>query len=527
MEGDFFTQQTQHFLDWFKSQPGTTFHNDIEIQDLRHKGAGRGVIATAEIPADTVLFTIPRATILSKETSPLATLVPQIFSPPINTKNNASSDHSMNGASSSPVPSLIDLDDETAHDSWTLLILILIHAHLQGPASKWAPYLSILPQSPADFNTPMFWTPTETAELQASPVVEKIGRAEAEAMIRTKILPVIRAHPDVFFPPGGTVSTTPPTDDDLLQLAFRMGSLIMAYAFDLEPSGSPSPSPSAAANGDEDGDGDDGWVEDQPTAPSPLGMVPLADLLNADADFNAHIEHTPHALTATTLRAIPAGAEILNYYGPLGTGELLRRYGYVTAACARWDLVELDWRGHVLPAVRAELLAQGLVSEEDWERVAPGLLDDDEDGEMEEESFVLEYPATDPDSEGRVAPVTGPADVPEDLTAQIKALLARLKTAHPSSVPNKVARDRVIYGAVGRAVTARAGEYGTTLDEDEAAMEGAAADWSERKKMAMAVRMGEKKVLREVAQSVARRLAVLSLAERDGDGRSAKRRRVA
>lgn len=144
-----------------------------------------------------------------------------------------------------------------------------------------------------------------------------------------------------------------------------------------------------------------------------------------------------------------------------------------------------------------------------------------------EDSFVLEYEASDPDSEGRVTSVTTPADVPDDLVAQMKEVLSRVKTVRADVVPNKTARDRIIYGAVGRAVDKRAKEYGTTLEEDEAAVAKEGSGWSDRKKMAVAIRMGEKKILKGVGQSVKRRLAVLSLAERDGDGRSAKRRRVA
>lgn len=38
-----FHVKTSDFLAWFQAQSGTTFHNDIEIQDLRGKGAGRGI----------------------------------------------------------------------------------------------------------------------------------------------------------------------------------------------------------------------------------------------------------------------------------------------------------------------------------------------------------------------------------------------------------------------------------------------------------------------------------------------------
>jgi SET domain-containing protein 6 len=45
----------------------------------------------------------------------------------------------------------------------------------------------------------------------------------------------------------------------------------------------------------------------------------------------------------TAIRPIAAGQEILNYYGPLGNGELLRRYGYASVHHARYDVVELSW----------------------------------------------------------------------------------------------------------------------------------------------------------------------------------------
>lgn len=41
--------------------------------------------------------------------------------------------------------------------------------------------------------------------------------------------------------------------------------------------------------------------------------------------------------------AIKAGDEILNYYGPLPSTELLRRYGYVTPEHSRYDVVEIPW----------------------------------------------------------------------------------------------------------------------------------------------------------------------------------------
>jgi SET domain-containing protein 6 len=38
-----FNGSSQRFVGWFQSLPGATFHNDIEIKDLRQQNAGRGI----------------------------------------------------------------------------------------------------------------------------------------------------------------------------------------------------------------------------------------------------------------------------------------------------------------------------------------------------------------------------------------------------------------------------------------------------------------------------------------------------
>lgn len=511
-------------------------------------------VATADIPADTVLFTIPRASIINKDTSPLIAQLPAVFGPQPAAGATAAAgatqdqeDHDMDEDSPDEVE---DEDDGTSQDAWTTLILILIHEHLRGPASPWKPYLDILPQSaaggPGGFSTPMFWAPDELAELQASPVAGRVGRAEAEAMIRGRILPVVRAHPDVFFPPadGASSGTTPPPperDDDeaLVRLAFRMGSVIMAYAFDLEKDEDDDDDDDKGvakrrgdgSGGDDDDEEDDEWIEDR-EGKTTLGMVPMADVLNADAAFNAHIEHGAAALTATTLRPIARGEEVLNYYGPLSCGELLRRYGYVTPTHRRWNLVDLAW-APVLAALRAELASRGAGSaarldDEAWERVA-ALLEEDE-VELEED-FIVERGASDPDSEGRVDEVARRAGPPEELVEQLKEVMKAVKKARPDAVPDKTVRDRVIYGAIARALEERTRQYGTTLEQDLALYEksGAAAGADEsagRKRMALDVRIGEKVLLKQASEAVKEKLAVLEVAARDGDGRSAKRRKM-
>lgn len=330
--------------------------------------------ATADIEANVVLFTIPRQGILCASTSALASEIPSIL-PDAEALGETDEEDCKDGESMPP-----------RQDSWSSLMLIMIYEYLRGEASMWKPYLDLLP---SDFETPMFWSASELAELQASPVVSRVGKAEADRMIRTNILPVIHSHEHVFYGSGGDRLS----DEDLSKLSHRMGSIIMAYAFDLEKDSDDSD--------DAGSEEADGWVEDR-EGKTLMGMVPMADVLNADAEFNvrnalaplmlmggreadvrrakAHINHEEDALAAKSLRPIQAGEEILNYYGPLSNGELLRRYGYTSAKHGRYDVVDLPWT-LVVSSLKARL---GLDSDEvekivrlgrhvpwAWSRVSP------------------------------------------------------------------------------------------------------------------------------------------------------------
>lgn len=393
-------------------------------------------------------------------------------------------------------------------DSWTSLILMLIHEHLQGARSPWKPYLDVLPQQQQQqIGTPMFWTEAELAELQASPVASRIGRDEAGRMIRSRILPVVRAHEDAFYPPRGEGQRL--GDDALVALAYRMGSVIMAYAFDLEGDDG------GGEGGGEDEDDDDEWVEDR-EGRTVMGMVPMADVLNADAEFNAHIEHGEEALTAAALRTIKKGEEVLNYYGPLSNGELLRRYGYVTVAHRRYNVVDLPW-----DMVLAELKRELTLTKKDWEDIL-GQVDEDE----LEESFIIDRGADDPDESGRVSGDVKPAGLPEELVEQLKALLKIVKKVQPDAVSDKTIRDKVIYSAVAKAMEARSKQYSTTLEQDrELYGDQNATHNMDRKWMAVDVRIGEKTLLQEASATAQARLAELAEADRE-DKPNVKRRRM-
>lgn len=216
-------------------------------------------VATADIPEDTVLFTIPRKAIISVESSELSKTIPKVFEGSTTALEDADNEADEEGDDSGATP-----------DAWVSLILVLIYEYLRGDKSPWKPYLDILPK---EFDTPMFWSEAELSELQNTSVVSKIGKDEAEDMFRAKILPVIQSHADVFYPTG----IERLDEDRLIELCHRMGSAIMAYAFDLEND-----------ENKPDAENDDEWVEDR-EGKLTMGMVPMADILNANVVFNVSV----------------------------------------------------------------------------------------------------------------------------------------------------------------------------------------------------------------------------------------------
>ena len=156
------------------------------------------------------------------------------------------------------------------YDSWICLNIALLYEHFNSSSSSWKPYLTMLPSA---FETLMFWRETELSELQASAVVDKVGYDDAENLFRNTVLPFAKQHEKSFFPDGNP----PVACSNIIELAHRMGSTIMAYAFDLELD-------EEEDEAEDETDPRYGWYED--TGKQVLGMIPMADMLNADAEFN-------------------------------------------------------------------------------------------------------------------------------------------------------------------------------------------------------------------------------------------------
>ncbi|KAL6362391.1 hypothetical protein LRP88_03670 [Fusarium phalaenopsidis] len=466
MDSESFNTGSEKFLLWFKSLPGASFSDAIKIVDLRDRNAGR--VALQDIPAETTLFTIPRKGIINVETSELPKKLPDVFD----------------------LDKPIDDDDEAPRlDSWSSLILVMMYEYLQGEKSQWKPYFDVLPSS---FDTPMFWSENELDQLQASHMRHKIGKADAENMFRKTLLPIIRNNSSVF---GGENRS----DDDLVEIAHRMGSTIMSYAFDLEN------------DEDEEEEEADGWVEDR-EGKSMMGMVPMADILNADAEFNAHVNHEEESLTVTSLRPIKAGEEILNYYGPHPNSELLRRYGYVTERHSRYDVVEIPW-DVVESVMRLNFGISGQVLEK--------LRHDLEEEEEFEDTFVLERETGEVNSDGTFSGHARFESMPEDLQQQLKTFLKGVKKAQPEAIPDKRKRDEIHHAVLAKTLQALASKYPTSTSEDQILLQG--QDLSQRTRMAIEVRLGEKKLLQEAIASTSSVDVEMTVDDETGPAKRAKR----
>jgi SET domain-containing protein 6 len=330
----------------------------------------------------------------------------------------------------------------------TLLIL-----EAQKPDSKWQPYFDVLP---SELNSLVFWSPAELAELQASAVVNKIGKDSAEQIFNTEIQPIVREASDI-------------------DTFHKFASTIMAYAFDIPEN----------KDDDDENENEDDLVDDEEEQTT-LAMIPLADMLNADADNNARLHYDGEELEMRAIRPIKADEEILNDYGQLPRSDLLRRYGYVTEKYAIFDVVELPTTT-ITEYIRKQLPKDHKIRLSSMDLGARLELAKRED--VYEESYDIghaneEYPA-----------------IPDELVAFLFILLVDKETfsALESSQKQLSSRSKMETQLVGEVLAAilkiRETDYPTSAEEDEQLLDG--LETSSRRYMAIKVRQGEKQVLRE------------------------------
>ncbi|KAF7591280.1 hypothetical protein BBP40_001789 [Aspergillus hancockii] len=440
-----FQAQSEEFISWLSGKPGVKINPKIRLADLRSRAAGRGVVAQADISEGEELFTIPREHILSTQNTRLKDLLS---------------------------------GDLQELGPWLSLMLVMIYEYLLGDHSAWASYFKVLPRK---FDSLMFWSPSELEELQGSAIVDKVGKQGAEESILEMIAPVVRENPALFPPVDGLASYDGDSGTQaLLNLAHMMGSLIMAYAFDIEK----------PEEEDNEGDDESGYMTDDDEEQLSKGMVPLADLLNADAGRNnARLFQEEIGLVMKAIKPINTGDEIFNDYGEIPRADLLRRYGYVTDNYSPYDVVELS----------LELVCQaaGLEDADIENQPALQFL---EDLELLDDGYVVPKPLD---------------DKLEDILPDELLLLVKTLTMSPDQLKQQISKSKPPKPSCGnaeatlllKAIRMKQDQYTTTLAQDKELLaqlsqsetSAPLEDFARRQKMAIQVRIGEKEIMQTLA----------------------------
>lgn len=110
-----------------------------------------------------------------------------------------------------------------------------------------------------------------------------MGKDDADESFTRSLLPIVQRYPELFGSHAQAFSS-PNARTALLELAHRMATLIMAYGFDIEPEMSSEEDDDDEEEGEEISGAANGSA--QFVYKLNKGMVPLADLFNADGDRN-------------------------------------------------------------------------------------------------------------------------------------------------------------------------------------------------------------------------------------------------
>ena len=188
------------------------------------------------------------------------------------------------------------------------------------------------------------------------------------------------------------------------------------------------------------------------------------------------------------LKPIQAGEEIFNDYGPLPRSDLLRRYGYITDNYAQYDVVEIPHELVNNVAAAANIASDARIDYLDEQ----GVIDS-----------------------GYDITASSPFDLTESIAPELIVLIETLLLPQPEferlarkgklPKPDKISPRAVEF--LQRLVQDRARQYPTTLEDDLAQsapvpMSGAYASKERRYAMARAVRIGEKKILKEAERAL-------------------------
>lgn len=177
-----------------------------------------------------------------------------------------------------------------------------------------------------------------------------------------------------------------------------------------------------------------------------------------------------------TIIPVPVGAELFNDYGPLPRSDLLRRYGYITPNYIPYDVVEIP-STLILSACNAETDKKDRLEyliEED-------ILDDAYDFDLS-------------------------LEVPDEVLVVMQTLLLSDEEFAEYKRKGKVPRPKLLSVAeeLLSVLQRRSEEYETNIEDDERLLE--ATTTTGRARMAIEVRLGEKRILKGFIDEITRQL---------------------
>ncbi|KAI3403349.2 RKM4 [Candida oxycetoniae] len=318
LASDEFNEKTRNYLAWAKDN-AIDISSKITIHDYTLQDQGRGVIALEDISEGEVIATIPKSILLNVTQNSLITKYPH-------------------------------LQYKLLHlDHWDALIIILLYELQCEIESKWKAYLQVLPRQ--NFNQLIFWSDDELNSLQPSFILDRVGKDSAMKMFEriSKVINElgIKELENVCFEKYNVVAT-----------------LIMSYSFDVETTEEEEAKIEEKLLGgrtgeekeEEEMDKDDEEKEEEEMDKDVeemeqvaiisdgyiKSMVPFADVLNADTNYNnAIVSDSDDNLIITTIKPIRKGDQVYNTYSEHPNCEILRRYGYVELEGSKFDFGEI------------------------------------------------------------------------------------------------------------------------------------------------------------------------------------------
>ncbi|GAA5847048.1 hypothetical protein JCM9279_002668 [Rhodotorula babjevae] len=346
--------------------------------------------------------------------------------------------------------SLLPPDAWSSLGGWTPLILSMMREYLR--TSTWTPYFALLPTR---FDALMHWSPAELDELKGSNVLSKVGRDEADEEYEDTVKAFVKEHEDVFGNAGEYTA----------ELFHRMGSLVLSRSFHVDSK--------KEDDDNEDSDEEDDDEEEREDV-ADVAMVPFADILNAKSGSdNARLFYEPATLNMMSTQRIPAGAQIFNTYADPPNSDLLRRYG------------------HVDEVNDADLVEVGLETVVDLVGAAAGLSEEEREARAE---WLLEVGVDD------TYAIETDHKLPDELIMAIRTFLldeSDYAKAQKKESPPKPKLDTASAEWARKILDHRLSEYSTSIEDDEAALAPVdSAVLPLRKRMALIVRVGEKRLLR-------------------------------